>query len=88
MLRVVLENVLLFFLPAALYVAYVMMVRKTNASTTQILNEAPLVLLTVAGVAVIGLTFLFFGAKHEGSPGQAYEPPQYKDGKIVPGRVR
>lgn len=88
MLRVVLENVLLFFLPAALYVAYVMMVRKTPASTAQILNEAPLVLLTVAGVGIIGITFLFFGAKQEGSPGQAYEPPQYKDGKIVPGRVR
>ena len=88
MLRVVLENVLLFFLPAALYVAYVMMVRKTPASTAQILNEAPLVLLTVAGVGIIGITFLFFGAKQEGAPGQAYEPPQYKDGKIVPGRVR
>lgn len=88
MLRVVLENVMLFFLPAALYVAYVMLVRKAGTSTTQILNEAPLVLLTVAGIGVIGLTFLFFGAKHEGSPGQAYEPPQYKDGKIVPGRVR
>lgn len=88
MFRVVLENILLFFLPAALYVAYVLLVRKTNASATQVLNEAPLVLLTVAGVGVIGLTFLFFGEKHEGSPGQAYEPPQYKDGKIVPGRVR
>lgn len=88
MLRVVLENVLLFFLPAVLYVVYVMLVRRTGASTTQILNEAPLVWLTVAGVVVIGLTFLFFGAKHEGAPGQAYEPAQYKDGKIVPGRVR
>lgn len=88
MLRVVVENLLLFLLPAALYVAYIMLGRKTGASTTQILNEAPLVLLTVAGVGVILLTFLFFGAKHEGSPGQAYEPPQYKDGQIVPGRVR
>lgn len=88
MLRVAFENILLFLMPAALYVAYVMLVRRTNASATQILNEAPLVWLTLAGVSVILLTFVFFGEKHEGAPGQAYEPPVYKDGVIVPGRVR
>ena len=39
MLRVVLENVLLFFLPAALYVAYVMMVRKTPAFFDSAVNR-------------------------------------------------
>ena len=88
MVRVVLENVVLFFLPAALYVGYVMLVRKTANSPTQILNEAPLVLLFVAGVSLIGLTFALFRSVDEGLPGQAYEPPQYKDGKIIPGRIR
>lgn len=87
MVRVVLENILLFLLPAGIYVAYVMLGRNANSSAAQILNEAPLVWLFVAGVSLIGLTFLVFASMHEGSPGQAYDPPVYKDGKIIPGRV-
>jgi Family of unknown function (DUF6111) len=88
MVRVIVENVLLFLLPTAIYMGYVFLLRKTNASANQVLNEAPLIWLFFAGLATIFVTVVIFGAKHEGSPDQAYEPPSYKDGKIVPGRVK
>jgi hypothetical protein len=88
MVRVIIENVLLFLLPTAVYVGYVFLVRKSSANTNQVLNEAPLIWLFLAGLTTIFVTVLVFGAKHEGSPDQVYEPPSYKDGKIVPGRVK
>lgn len=91
MLRLVIENILLFLAPAAIYVAYVMLVRGSGQSPRQVMDDAPLIALFLAGVAMIGLTLLVFGARgtlDEGRAGQAYEPPTYKDGKITPGRVR
>ena len=91
MVRLLIENVLLFLAPTALYVGYVMLVRRTGQPAATVLNEAPLVWLFVAGISVIVLTLLVFGgygAREEGPAGSAYEPPQYKDGKIVPGRVK
>lgn len=91
MLRVVIENILLFLAPAAMYVAYVIIVRRSGQTPRQVMDDAPLIALFLAGVALIGLTLLIFGARgtlDEGRAGQAYEPPTYKDGKIVPGRVK
>ena len=88
MIRLVIENALLFLLPTAVYLGYMMLVRKSDASAHQVLNDAPLVWLFVAGLAVIMATFLYYASYWEGSPGQVYEPPSYKDGKIVPGRVK
>ena len=88
MVRVIVENVLLFLLPTAVYLGYVYLVKKTSANANQVLNEAPLIWLFLAGLTTIFVTVLVFGAKHEGSPNQTYEPPSYKDGQIVPGRVK
>ncbi len=88
MLRVVLENILLFLLPAALYVTYMLLVRQPGGSAQQVLNEAPLVWLFVMGLLVLVAGFVLFGSMKEGLPSQSYEPPVYKDGKIVPGQIR
>jgi hypothetical protein len=91
MIRVVFENVLLFLMPTAIYIAYVMLVRRTGQSPKQVLDEGPLIWLSLAGIAMIAAVLLVFGVRgtlDEGEAGRAYEPPVYKDGQIIPGRVK
>jgi hypothetical protein len=49
MIRVVLENVLLFLLPTAVYFGYVLLTRRSASSAGDVVNEAPLVWLFVIG---------------------------------------
>jgi hypothetical protein len=88
MVRIVVENILLFLAPAALYLGYEMMIKKSGTNPRQILDTAPLIFLFLAGLAVVAVTLAVFSSKEEGNAGQAYEPPTYKDGKIIPGKVR
>ncbi len=88
MIRVVVENVVLFLMPAAAYVAYMMLMRRDGAPASQVLNEAPLIWLFVAGAFAVIATLVLFGDVSGGKPGQVYEPTVLKDGKIEPGRMR
>jgi hypothetical protein len=90
-LRIIVENIILFLLPACLYVGYAVLVRQTGQSTRQVMDDAPLLMLFIAGIGLIAATLLVFGvrgAEDEGRAGQAYEPSVYKDGKLIPGKVR
>jgi hypothetical protein len=91
MLRVVFENVLLFLVPTAVYLGYVLLVLKTGQSPREALDEAPLVWLSLAGIAMIAAVLIVFGLREagtEGEAGKAYVPPVYKDGQIIPGQVK
>jgi hypothetical protein len=87
MIRIVLENVLLFLLPTLAYVAYVALRRQAGnkQSAQDILDEAPLVWLFSAGAILMMLGVAYFATSSGGKPGQGYQPPIYKDGKVVPG---
>lgn len=87
MIRIVLENVLLFLLPTLAYVAYVMLRRRAGdkKSAQDVLDEAPLVWLFAAGAILMMVGVAYFATTSGGKPGQGYEPPVYRDGKIVPG---
>jgi hypothetical protein len=87
-MRVVIENLLLFLAPAAAYVTYVLLAKRDGASPAEVLNEAPLVWLFLAGAIAVGVTLVAFGNVSGGKPGMAYEPSVLKDGKIEPGRMR
>jgi hypothetical protein len=90
-LRIVIENIILFLLPACLYVGYRVLVGRSGQSTRQVMDDAPLLMLFIAGIGLIAATLLFFGVRgtaDEGRAGQAYEPSVYKDGKLTPGKVR
>jgi drug/metabolite transporter (DMT)-like permease len=90
-LRIVVENIILFLLPAALYVGYMVLVRRAGQSPRQVMDDAPLLMLFIAGVGLIAATLLIFGvrgAEDEGRAGQAYEPSVYKDGKLTPSKVK
>lgn len=93
MIRVFIENLLLFLIPTIVYVAYVMMTRATNEgdadtsspTSAQILNEAPLMWLFAAGAMLVIATLISFGHYSGGKPGELYVPPAMKDGRIEPG---
>lgn len=87
MIRVIIENVLLFLLPTAMYVGYVLLMRRGATSAGEEINDAPLVWLFVAGAALVVATLAFYGSTSGGKPGQVYVPPQVKDGRITPGHM-
>ena len=90
MIRVVIENILLFLLPAAMYVGYVLLTRRGNTSAGAVVSDAPLVWLFVAGALLVAATLIYYATiTPGGSPGQAYTPPRMgKDGHIEPGQLK
>ena len=88
MIRIVVENILLFLLPTIVYIAYVYMTREEKPGATQVLDDAPLVWLFVAGAVVVVFTLVAFGSVSGGKPGQVYVPPSLKDGRIEPGHMQ
>ena len=88
MIRVVIENMLLFLAPTLIYVAYVLATRGNKTKTTKVLDDAPLIWLFAAGAALVVITLVVFGNTSGGKPGQTYIPPSIKDGKIEPGHIK
>jgi Family of unknown function (DUF6111) len=89
MIRIVIENILLFLLPTAIYVAYVLLTRRGEASTGAVINDAPLVWLFMAGALLVVGTFVYFASTTTGGrPDQVYIPPRMKDGRIEPGQIK
>ena len=89
MIRLVLQNILLFLLPTLLYVIYIMIRRTGDKSNTvtRALETAPLPLLSTLGFIVMIAVLAYFGTQSDGGkPGQKYYPPEVVNGKIKPGR--
>jgi len=87
MIRVVIENIVLFLLPTIIYVAYVYMTRDEKTGAARVLDDAPLIWLFVAGAGLMIMTLVIFGSEKGGKPGQTYTPPILKDGRIEPGHI-
>jgi hypothetical protein len=88
MIRVIIENVVLFFLPMAIYVTYALLTRKADAKGG-LMDDAPLLWLMFAGTAVVFVVLIAFGSTSGGKPGQVYVPPSLsKDGKVEPGTLK
>ena len=87
-MRVVIENILLFLLPTAVYIGYVLLTR-SNTSAGTVVNEAPLVWLFITGALLVGATLIYYGTTTPGGkPGAVYTPPHVKDGRIEPGTLK
>jgi hypothetical protein len=88
MIRVVIENIVLFLLPTAIYVTYVLLTRKRDA-TGGLLDDAPFLWLMLAGTTLVLVVLIAFGSTTGGKPGQVYTPPSMtKDGRIDPGGLK
>lgn len=90
MIRIVIENIVLFLLPTLIYIAYEFVKRGQGSgqSARVLLDEAPLVWLLAAGTGLVIATMMMFGSSSGGKPGQTYNPPVLKDGRIEPGRIK
>ena len=87
MIRIVIENILLFLLPTIVYVIYVAATR--DDTHKGLLDGAPLVWLLMAGSVLMLLVLAFFANDSTGGkPGQVYVPPSMKGGEIDPGRIK
>ena len=88
MIRLIAENVLLFLLPTAMYVGYMLLTRRTSPPEN-VLGEAPLVWLFIAGALLVGATLAYYASiTPGGTVGQVYTPPRVKDGRIEPGQLK
>ena len=88
MTRFVIETMMLFLLPTALYVSFALLRRQQNATVISIINRAPIGVLSLLGATIVLAVTAYFGNVGDGKPGQTYEPAVYKDGKVIPGRMK
>lgn len=88
MIRIVLENLLLILAPTLVYLAYVYLTTDPQGKRQEAIDEAPLLWLFLAGVMLAIAILAIFGTTSGGKPGEAYQPPVYRDGKIVPGKIK
>jgi Family of unknown function (DUF6111) len=88
MIRIVLENVVLFLLPAFAYFTFKLATRRNETPAVRVVEEAPLAALFVIGSLLMVGTLVLFGSNQGGRPGQEYQPGVLKDGKIVPGWMK
>jgi len=96
MIRTIAENILLFLLPTLVYAAWVLLGQARQdkgeggkgRSVAGILDDAPLLWLFASGALLVIVTLATFESSSSGGkPGQHYEPPSMKDGKIEPGHI-
>lgn len=88
MIRIVIEHLLLFLLPTALYLSFAILTRKPERSVIAVINRVPVVTLSILGASLVAIVFSVFGSVGKGRPGDTYEPAVFQDGKVVPGRMR
>ncbi len=89
MMRVVIENILLFLLPTAVYLGYVLLTRRSASTAGEVINEAPLVWLFMLGALCVAATLVYYATiTPGGTMGQVYMPPRMKNGQIEPGQLK
>ena len=88
MIRVVIENILLFLMPTLVYIGFMLLRNRNqpNVGAKQIIDDAPIIWLLVSGAVMMIAGLAYFGSYTGGKPGEQYQPPVYRDGKIVPGQ--
>lgn len=86
MTRIILERLLLFAVPFALYGVYLMLIRMRPTPTTA--PATPWTMLFIAGLSLFALSFLIWGFT-EGEPTTGrYVAPHVVNGEVVPGYVQ
>lgn len=87
MIRIVIENLLLFLLPTGMYVGYALLTRD-GKQKQGVLDDAPMIWLFAAGTVLVVVVLVVFGNTSGGKPSQGYTPPSFEDGHINPGQVK
>jgi 1,4-dihydroxy-2-naphthoate octaprenyltransferase len=85
MIRTVFGEVLLFFVPFALFALFLIL-RRRNPLHMASWNDST-AWLAITGLVCVIAGFLYTGLTAERSTG-AFEPPHLEDGRVVPGQFR
>ncbi|MEN2495059.1 MAG: hypothetical protein TECD_00973 [Hyphomicrobiaceae bacterium hypho_1] len=87
MIRIFLLNIILFFLPAIVYLLGVAILRRPQSvnNIRQLLERSPLVWLFMIGFFSVFGSLIYFSTFTGGKPGEVYRPPIFRDGKVIPG---
>lgn len=88
MIRIVIENIIVFLIPTLIYVAWIAFRRNQWPGLFRVLSDAPLVWLFVSGATLMLSALLLFSSSSGGRPGEAYVPPSLQNGEIVPGHLQ
>lgn len=83
MIRIVIENLLLFLLPTLIFVGYRVLVGTQGNGTRGVLEGVPFVWLFAAGAITVAAFVIYFASFDGGRPGEAYYPPVQRDGQII-----
>lgn len=86
MIRIAVQELLIFFVPFALF-ALVLVIGRRNPFELAAWSER-VFQLALAGVVCVILGFVITGFLAERSTGQIYEPAHLENGRLVPGRFR
>jgi hypothetical protein len=86
MTRIILERLLLFAVPFALYAIYVALMQLRPPAAT--VRQTPWTMLFIAGLSLFALSFIVWGIT-EGEPTTGrYVAPHLVNGTVVPGYVQ
>ena len=88
MTRLVIETMMLFLLPSALYLSFAFLTRRADTSSATVVSRAPMLTLSALGAILVFSVLTVFGTIGNGSSNQPYEPAVLKDGKVIPGRAK
>ncbi|MEO1281848.1 MAG: DUF6111 family protein [Pseudomonadota bacterium] len=86
MVRIVVENIILLLLPTILYFTYIAVMKRNSVSRQQVVDDTPFIWLFTGGVVLMLGVLVTFGNMTGHTPGEVYQPPVFRDGKIVPGQ--
>lgn len=84
MFRVVLTQLLLFFLPFCLYAVWLWASKRSNHPDHW--SKGPVAWLTLSGVVLVIIGFIVMATLEDKSEGRDFRPSEMRDGVFVPGR--
>lgn len=89
-MRGAIQGILLFLIPFALYFGWLFLMRRAGPDGGEEgrsleWRDAPWLVLTLAGVAVLVVGLLWFAERHAMKPGERYVPARLEDGRITEG---
>ena len=87
MIRIVFENIFFFLLPTLFYIAWVAFRDDEWKGFAEIMRDAPLFKLFIAGAALMLTTLVAFSSRTYNAPQDVYVPQSMQDGKLEPGRT-
>lgn len=87
MIRILLTVVLPLLLPTLVYFLWLMAAQRAPLGAAAHWRAVPWPWLVGIGLLLVAAMLYFIGTRIGGSPMGIYVPPQYIDGKVVPGHV-